>query len=229
MNAKVLIVEDEPLIAQDLKFLLQDLGLSSVSIVLDYEDALEILKKEVFDLALLDINLSSEKDGIDLAGHLNSLNIPFIFLTSYFNPGVVARAKITRPQAYLVKPFNKHDLQINVEMVLFKIKNEQKPYEVFLKEKRGSVKVNVSKLLFLEAIDNYTKLVFESEEQVLSQTLKVVHDKLAAQNIVRVHKSFCVKIDAISFVKGNTIYIETHEIPIGRTYKQGLSSKLNYF
>lgn len=229
MDAKILIVEDEPLIAQDLKFLLSDLGLNSVSVALDYDDATSVLQNSHFDLALLDINLSSERDGIDLAEHLNTLNIPFIFLTSYFNQSIVNRAKKTRPQAYLVKPFNKHDLQINVEMVLFKIKSEQKAHEVFLKEKRGSIKVDVSKLLFLEAIDNYTKLVFEDGEEMLSQTLKTVHEKLVDYAVVRVHKSFCVKIDSISLVKGNVIHIDSHEIPIGRTYKQELTSKLTFF
>lgn len=228
MNAKILIVEDEPLIAQDLKYLLNDMGLSSISIAMDYEDAWKVLHEKPFDLALLDINLSSEKDGIDLAAELNSLQIPFIFITSYFNQSIVERAKTTRPQAYLVKPFNQHDLQINVEMVLFKIKTQEERNEIFIKEKRGSLKIDISKLLFMEAIDNYTKLVFDTEEQMLSQTLKAVHEKLEGQNIVRVHKSFCVKIDAISMIKGNVVYLDTYEIPIGRTYKKELSSHLNF-
>ena len=81
MSARILIVEDEPLIAQDLKFLLNDMGIEAVHIAMSYDEAIDSLKNTFFDLALLDVNLSGEKDGIHLAIHLNeSSKTPFIFI-----------------------------------------------------------------------------------------------------------------------------------------------------
>ena len=225
---QVLIVEDEPLIANDLKFLLEEMGIGQVLTALDYEEALTKINHHQFDLALLDINLSSDKDGVDLAKALNEQVVPFIFITSYFSQEVVNRAKKTNPRAYLLKPFNKNDVRINVEMALFKCQSEKQSHEVYLKEQKGAIRVDVGKLLYLEAVDNYTKLVFKDREELVSQTLRIVHEKLSNQYLVRTHKSFCVKMDEISMIKGNTIFIDNHQIPIGRTYKQNLLSELSF-
>ena len=79
MNPAVLIVEDEPLIADDLSFHLQDLGINDVDIVLKYEKAIEKLGVKTYDLVLLDVNLSGDRDGIDVARFINGQQkAPFI-------------------------------------------------------------------------------------------------------------------------------------------------------
>lgn len=218
MNTRILVVDDEPLIAQDLKFLLLDMGISEVEVAMSYDEALIRIQTEHFDLALLDIQLGGPQDGVALAEHAAQQEIPFIFLTSYYTPEVVARAKQTKPNAYLLKPFKKAEIQINVEMALFK-ERQAASGEVFIREKNGMLKVDLSQLLFLEAEDSYTRMVFSDEEKLVSQTLKTLHKKLAEHNLIRVHKSYCVKVDAISMIKGNSVVIEEHNVPIGRAYK----------
>ena len=229
MTAQILIVEDEPLIAQDLKFLLDDMGISSVDVAMDYDGAVGILKEKNFDLVLLDVNLSSEKDGIHLAEYLNeSKKTPFIFITSYFNSSVIERAKRTKPQAYLVKPFQAKDVKVNVEMALFKAAESKPSQPVFVKEKNGSIKVDLDKLLYLEAVDSYTRLIFENEEVMVSQNLKSMQEKLGSKEIVRVHKSYSVNISAISTIKGGAVFINDHKIPIGRAYKEDFSAHISF-
>lgn len=218
MNARILVVDDEPLIAQDLKFLLMDMGIFDVTTAITYDEALALIQSQRYDLALLDIQLGGSNDGVDLANHVRKKEIPFIFLTSYYTPEVVTRAKQTKPNAYLLKPFKKAEIQINVEMALFKEK-QSVGGEVFIREKNGMLKIDLSQLLFLEAEDSYTRMVFSDDEQLVSQTLKTLHEKLENHNLIRVHKSYCVKLDAISMIKGNTIVIDDHSIPIGRAYK----------
>lgn len=229
MTSRILIVEDEPLIAQDLKFLLDDMGLSFVDVAMDYHEALAILADKNFDLVLLDVNLSSEKDGIHLAEYLNeSMKTPFIFITSYFNSSVIERAKRTKPQAYLVKPFQAKDVKVNVQMALFKASENEVSQPVFVKEKGGSIKVDLDKLLYLEAVDSYTRLIFEDEEVMVSQNLKSMQEKLASKEIVRVHKSYCVNISAISTIKGGVVYINDHKIPVGRAYKDDFNAHISF-
>ena len=137
MESKVLIVEDEPITAKDISFLLEDIGIDQIEIALSYDEAIDLLESTAFDLALLDINLLSDKDGIDLAENINeNYPTPFIYITAHYNSTVIERAKVTEPKAYLLKPFNKHDIQINVEMALYKLKVSQTIKCWSLKSKR---------------------------------------------------------------------------------------------
>ncbi len=228
MSKSVLIVEDEPLIAKDLSFILEDLGLSEVEIAMSYEDAIEAFSAKKFDLILLDINISSDKDGVDLAHHINQeINTPFIFITSYFNASTVARAKVTQPLAYLLKPFNQHDIRINVEMALYKSELETENTTVYLKGQSGSVQIDLREILYLEAQDNYTQITTLTGQHLISQTLKAILEKLPESDFVRTHKSFAVRLDAISMIKGNQVYLDDNEVPIGRSYKTTFQERIS--
>lgn len=227
MDKSVLIVEDEPLIAQDLSYILGDIGLSKVAIAMSFEDAVEMLSSTRYDLVLLDINLSSEHDGIELAEYINEkIHCPFIFITSYYNETTVARAKVTQPLAYLLKPFNQHDIRINVEMALHKLNQEEPSQTIYLREKSGTFQLSLPDILVLEAQDNYTKVVTREKELIISQTLKSLLAKLPAESFVRTHKSFAVRLDGISMIKGGNVFIEDYKIPIGRAYKSAFQSRI---
>ncbi len=227
MDKKILIVEDEPLIAKDLSFILEDLGIDTVEFAMSYEDAHQALDKMEFDLILLDINLSSEKDGIDLAHEINkSHRTPFIFITSYYNPTTVSRAKVTNPLAYLLKPFNQHDIRINVEMALYKSDQSKENSTIYIREKSGTIQLELTSVIFLEAQDNYTKIVCEDRELLISQTLKSILEKLPESDFVRTHKSFAARIDHISMIKGGYVFLGEEKVPIGRSYKTEFQERI---
>lgn len=114
---KVLIVEDEPLIAENLAMYLNNSDFEVVAMAFDYEEALKALEATRPDIALLDINLESEKDGVDLAHHIRKqYQIPFIFLSSYSDKPTIDRVKETEPSGYLVKPFNESSLLTTLEI-----------------------------------------------------------------------------------------------------------------
>ena len=228
MSRHVLIVEDEPLIAKDLSFILEDMGINQIELALSYEDALEALSTKNFDLLLLDVNLSSEHDGIDLAHHINKeVKTPFIFVTSYYNASTVARAKITQPLAYLLKPFNQHDIRINVEMALYKSEQEKEDSNVYLRGQFGSIHLELNEIILLEAQDNYTEIVTHSEKHVASQTLKSILEKLPESQFVRTHKSYAIRLEEISMIKGGYIYLEEYKVPIGRSYKEAFQERIS--
>lgn len=116
---KILIVEDEPLIAKNIGMYLNNNDYEVSAIAYDADEALHQLKRQPPDLAILEINLESERDGIEIAEYINQNNfIPFIYLTSYSDKETIERAKKTNPSGFIVKPFNEKTLYATIEIAL---------------------------------------------------------------------------------------------------------------
>lgn len=119
VNEKILVVEDEELIGQDIKILLEDMGYEVPYLVPSGEEAISRAGETHADLVLMDIMLEGEIDGIEAAHKINNdYGIPVIYLTAYRNEEILERAKLTEPYAYIVKPFEERELRTNVEIVL---------------------------------------------------------------------------------------------------------------
>ena len=126
-RVNILIVEDELLLAEDIKLRLEKLGYYVVAFVPSVNTAMEELKSHPeIDLVLIDISLRGKLDGIDLAKMINSLyKIPFIFLTSHADRALAVRAKDVHPAAYMLKPFNDREIAINIELALLNYSNNR--------------------------------------------------------------------------------------------------------
>jgi DNA-binding NarL/FixJ family response regulator len=123
---RVLIVEDEPLIAENLSMYLNNHDFEVTAIAYDFEEAIQQLKLTKPDIALLDINLEGEKDGIDLGTYIHEfIRIPFVFLTSYSDKNTLDRAKKIKPSGYLVKPFNERSLLTTLEISIASFVNPE--------------------------------------------------------------------------------------------------------
>lgn len=117
---RVLIVEDEVPIANDIANILEGIDYQVSGIAYNSDKALSELKYNCPDIVLLDINLEGEKDGIDIAHIIRSqYELPFIYLTSYGDKSTIERAKLTRPMGYIIKPFNETDLFSTLEIALY--------------------------------------------------------------------------------------------------------------
>lgn len=116
----ILIVEDEPLIAEDIQGYLKESGFAVSGIANNSAQALHSLERQVPDAVLLDISLGSSPDGIELAEIIRQkYNLPFVFLTSHGDKATLERAKLTFPAGYLLKPFNGRDLMTSLEVALY--------------------------------------------------------------------------------------------------------------
>ncbi len=116
---KVLIVEDEPVIAENISLYLDNNDFEVCGIAYDSEEAMDQLKLNTPDAVILDINLESDKDGIDIAGYINAVyQLPFVFLTSYSDKVTLERAKKVKPSGYIVKPFNEKTLLASLEIAI---------------------------------------------------------------------------------------------------------------
>ncbi|MEQ8241954.1 response regulator [Fulvivirga sp.] len=228
MERSVLIVEDEPLIADDLLYHLEDIGISTIEVALKYEEALEKIQNTQFDLALLDVNLSGNRDGIDLANFIKrQQSLPFIFITSYYDQDTLNRAKETDPLAYILKPFDKREVTVGVEMAFHKIALSKKaPSRFYVRDKDGLLPVNPDEILYVEAFDNYAKVFTETNSHIISHTLKSIEDKLTPFGFDRVHKSYLINTSKISRINDGYVFFNETPIPIGRAYKNIFMSKI---
>jgi CheY-like chemotaxis protein len=122
---KIMVVEDESIIAEDIRMSLINNGYVVPSVVSMGETAIEKVKEDKPDLILMDIMLAGKMDGIETATMIHSkFNIPVIYLTAYSDDKILERAKITGPFGYLIKPFKDRELYVAVEMSLYKHKLE---------------------------------------------------------------------------------------------------------
>ncbi len=120
-DAKILVVEDEGITAEDIKDYLIGLGHDVLGICSTGEDAIEKARELAPDLVLMDIMLAGVTDGIQAAEIIREqYGIPVVYLTAYSDPQTLARAKVTEPYGYILKPFDQRDLQIAVEIALHK-------------------------------------------------------------------------------------------------------------
>jgi CheY-like chemotaxis protein len=121
MTARILIVEDERVVAEDLSRTLVSLGYEIAGIAGSGEDAITFAEREKPDLILMDIMLSGKMDGISAAERIQTIRTtPIIYVTAYADDLLLARAKKTGPFGYIVKPFNEREIRSNIEIALYR-------------------------------------------------------------------------------------------------------------
>lgn len=126
-DTRIMIVEDERIVAKDLQFRLQGLGYQVAAMASEGHDAIDKAGSTRPNLVLMDIRLENGMDGIQAAEQIrNELDIPVVFLTAYADQATLARAKITEPFGYILKPFEERELQSTIEIALYRHKAEQK-------------------------------------------------------------------------------------------------------
>ncbi len=122
-TANILIVEDEEIVAMDIKDMLTGLGYNVVGMTNSGEEAVIEIEKMEPDLVLMDIMLGQEKSGIETAEEIRrNFNLPVIYITAYADHNTVERAKKTAPYGYILKPFQEKDINTAITMALYKHK-----------------------------------------------------------------------------------------------------------
>lgn len=152
-KTKILVIEDEVIVAKDIQRSLIKLGYDVPAIASSAQSAFEKIDQVDPDLIFCDIKLKGNVDGIDIALRLREeFMIPVIFLTSYVDKATLDRAKISEPYGYIVKPFNDVDLQTTVEMALYKFAQDQKVRDN--QQRFANVVRNIDEALFITDLDS---------------------------------------------------------------------------
>lgn len=240
---KILISEDEIIIAEDLAACLEEMGYQTCAID-SGENTLDMIRKMQPDLVLLDVNLKGDSDGIEIGSRIREeFDIPFIFVTAYADKATLDRAKKTEPDGFLAKPFDEKNLRSAIELALYKRDSSHKPAEndslttpkeadihtdyIFVKVKHRIIKVHYNDILWVEAYDNYSFIVTADQKYLVSSTLKDMEHKLPSANFVRVHRSYIANLDKVEALEENAVAFSKGEVPIGKSYKKALMSRFN--
>ena len=221
MSINILIAEDDVFISEHLKQILLNLNHQVTGIVSSYQQAIEFLENnDLPDLALLDIRMHGEDQGVKIAKHLNTLNIPFIYITSFSDKNTVQQAVEQEPKGYIIKPFSKDEIQGLVS----KIANELKPKFLCIKESFMNTKIRIEDILYIKSDNIYLEIFTKHKKHLYRSKLSKIMDELQNEDFVRVHRSFIINKNFIDKVAAKQVVINNEIIPISKTYKDSLSS-----
>jgi two-component system response regulator LytT len=208
---KILVVEDEILIADYIKELLQTESFTAIRMAHDPETALNEMATFLPDIILMDINLKGKNSGIDLAKHKNQ-EASLIFLTGQNDPKLMHKALESNPEAYLTKPIKKNDLIAAIRLQILK----QKLNYVTIKVGYEEVKLILDEILFIKSENNYIDIQMMDKKYTIRQSLNTFLDEIKSKDFIRIHRSFIVNQTKISSKNSTSVFIENFEIPCSR-------------
>lgn len=186
----VLIVEDEPLIAEDIKQTCIENNIDVAGIAYNLEDAVAILEEKKVDYVLLDIQLGDSNEGLEIGNRLSKeYFIPFSYITSFSDSKTLAEVKLTKPSGYLTKPFRNRDIIIQIELGLDIASRLQKTELISLKQ--------VNKI----SMDELTQREFQVVLEICNgkSNLEISEVLFVSMNTVKTHlKNIFSKLDVKS-------------------------------
>ena len=242
---RILIVEDEAVIAAHISSMLLEIGYEVLGIEGKYSRAVKFLEANKPDLVLLDIILGGSKDGVDLAIHMKELypELPFIFLTSHGDPKTVDRAKRVRPNGYLTKPFKKEGLYASIEVAMetmgaFRTESTQeqsletksislKAESVFIKQGHLYIKLQFGDILYMHAEGNYVDIIAEGQKYTVRSSLRDLLARLPEDRFFRIHKSYAVALNKVEKITSSDVIVKGQKLPSSKEHRDQLLSKLS--
>lgn len=246
-KTNVLVIEDESIVSKDIQHSLKKLGYNVVGAASTGEKAIELAAELKPDVVLMDIMLKGQMTGIEAAEQIKSnMSVPVIYLTAYADEGTLAKAKVTEPYGYIIKPFKEIDIHTSIEMALYKhqkesevrkerdllyalVDNKESKDFIFVKSNSRLVKLKTEDIYFVEALKDYVVINALNSRYTIHSTMKDIEKKLPSEDFIRVHRSYIVRLDKIAAIEQPNLILENDKkvIPIGGSYKDDLSNRIN--
>lgn len=222
-----IIIDDEPLARAEMRSLIKEA--STIEILGDFSNALtalEFLKTKDVDLIFLDIEMPLVT-GLEFAEQLPKQSL-IIFTTAYSQYAL--KSYELDAIDYLLKPIEKHRLEKAIQKAeLYNqllsqstIKNtiESNTNDfLFIKSDRRFYKLNFEEIKFIEGLKDYVVIHTKTQKLITAMNLKTTHQKLPAQNFLRVSKSYVVNINFIDSFDNHNIFVDESEIPLGEVFR----------
>ena len=234
MTIKVLIVEDEVLVAEEIAADLEDYGFEITEIVISSEECLSALKNNTPNIILMDINIQGEKDGIETAKivHQNN-NIPIIYLTANTDSKTLKRALESSPNAFISKPYSKKDLYSAIEIAcnkhnekLITTSNPIINDSFFVKDGDYYTKLKFDTIHFIEADGSYCNIYTDTKKFTLSSNLNHFQNNHTNPIFVRTHRSYIINIKKVEAFDKDSVIINSKPIPISKPHQKEI---MNFF
>lgn len=240
---RIIVVEDEPLYASRLEFLIEKMGYEVVGITDNAEEMMQFFMTKKPDLALVDININGSMNGIELAQKVwySKYEVPIIFITSFDDIETFGKAKLVNPFAYITKPIDEALLQRSVELALMRYagsdategqiwRNDILVREhIFLKEDGKLKKISLKDIIVIEAANKYVDVHTTTTKFVIRMPLKEIETKLPPSDFAQIHRSIIINAHFIEEIdsKEHTVFLLGRTFDIGRSYRENIYQRLN--
>jgi DNA-binding LytR/AlgR family response regulator len=240
---KILVVEDEMIIAAKISMHLTNLGYEVTGILPRGEEALLNVEENRPDIVIMDIRLKGDLNGIDTAIRMQKIaDIPVIFLTANADEATFNKAKAAKPYAFISKPYKQTDLQRAIELTISHLAADEnklppgdseindQPFilsdRIFVRQREKMIKIIVADILYIEADRNYCRIFTKTNEYVLSITLKTIEEKLNNHIFLRVHRSYIINLSHIDAVADDHVIINQKAMPVSEGLKEKLLQRI---
>lgn len=240
---KILVVEDEKIIAANISLQLTEMGQEVMGIISSGKDAFYHIQNNLPDIVLIDIQLKGRLDGIDTAKKMQEYkkDLAVIYLTANADDANFNRARQTHPYAFISKPYKKLDLQRSIELTISQLKNNSLSLPVdlknttstyvlkdylFIRHHESMIKVDMKNILFVEADRNYCRIFSSQKEYLLVTSLKDIEKSLPQKHFFRLHRSYIINLTKIDEIAGTHVVICKKAIPMAKGMRRELLKRL---
>lgn len=239
---KVLLIEDDPIYAEDIEELLSVLGYDLVALFNNTVDAYDYIEVNDVDVILLDLLIKGVESAFYFLRTIALLDIPLVFSTVQEDMGVINKAKEIIDYDCLVKPFKAQELKSSIQSAIEKqgtlninrafIRKDDFKSQLeyrFFKGKDKRVKVKLNDIFYIQSIGNESTIKTAFKNYPINHSLKQLNLELSKHKFIKVDKKYLVNYDYIDAVNIEEQVIEcgVEKIPIGRNYKSDLIRHLN--
>jgi DNA-binding LytR/AlgR family response regulator len=226
MSIRVLVIEDEMLVAEDIATDLADFGFEVVDTLISGEECLLRFHELNPDVVIMDLQIKGAFDGIETARRLNEhKTVPVVYLTANSDKQTISRILENFPAPFISKPYNRNDLMMAIE-VAFAAYNKRKIPEpvkeetdsVFIKSGQQYKKVKLTDILYLEASGSYTKVYTLNDEYLISYNLSYFEETVQHHLFKRIHRSYIINIDHVTAIETSSVIVNNKILPISKAF-----------
>lgn len=243
---KIVIIEDEFVIAEDVRSRLESHGYRVSAIFDRGENALPYILNEKPDLLLVDIHLAGGMNGIELVRQAQAkIQTPVVYITANSDSRTYDEAKVTHPNAFLIKPFSPENLIASIDLALYNFSNgsvvekiERAPISIpsedllihqclFVRSNGKFKKVSCHEILFAEASGSYVHIQTTDQRYTLSQNLTQFQKKTPLPDFIRIHRSYIVNISRVDSFEESFVFIQNHKLPLSENHRAEFLSRIH--
>jgi DNA-binding LytR/AlgR family response regulator len=230
---KILIVEDEPELALNIKDILKFIGYEVAGILDNGIEVVEFLKRHHVDLIFMDIQIKGPVDGVELCRKIKEIkNTPVVYLTAFSEKSLLDKIATTDYEGYILKPFTLQALQSAAYLALKnqpKNSNPNGKKSVFIvRDKGNTIPLQFEDILFFKADGLYTQIQTKTKTFVSRSILKDMIQDLPSDIFVRVHKSFTINYKEVTSFNAKEIQIHNYSIPLRRGYLKEIKNLIQF-
>ena len=240
----IYVVEDRAITRETLIMALTTLGFEVVGQNDDAENAFAEMQELEVDIALLDIDLKGEKNGIWLANQINKfIKIPFVYLTAYSDAKTLREVMETKPHGFLVKPFNEPSVYAALLIALdtysqqydgsdppIETETETDNYRVkdslFIKDRNLLVRCKIEDICYIKSDGKYLDIYLQNKQHLVRSKMIEFMRYLPGDTFIQVHRRYVVNISKVSAVGKGFLQVIGEDIPVSQNYRDQLNAKL---